>query len=67
MNLTLQIILTAAIVAITITLFVLERIFIKRREETIKIWVLVLLFLSSLIVFLAGAFGIVWVMTFIYQ
>lgn len=61
MNLTLQIILTVAIVAITITLFVLERIFIKRREETIKKWVLVLLFLSSLIVFLAGAFGIVWI------
>src|SRR5574344_1923161 len=61
MNLTLRIILTVAIVAITITLFVLERIFIKRREETIKKWVLVLLFLSSLIVFLAGAFGIVWI------
>ncbi|MFA7378385.1 MAG: mechanosensitive ion channel family protein [Bacilli bacterium] len=61
MNLPLQIIITVAIIAIVIALFVLERMFIKRREETIKKWVLVLLFLGSLIVFLAGAFGIVWI------
>ena len=59
MNLPLQIIITVAIVALVITLFVLERIFIKRREETIKKWILVLMFLGSLVVFLVGAFGIV--------
>ncbi len=59
MKLPLQIILTVLIVVVIIALFIFERILIKRREDTIKKGTLFCLFLASLIVFLAGGFGIV--------
>ncbi len=56
-----NIVVTIAISIVVITLFVLERIFIKKREETIKKWVLFLLFLASLVVFVGAALGIMLV------
>lgn len=56
-----NIVVTIAISIVVITLFVLERIFIKKREETIKKWVLFLLFLASLVVFAGAALGIMLV------
>lgn len=61
MSITLQIIFTILIVALVTTLFVFERIYVKKREETIKKGLLVVIFLVSLIAFLAGAFGIVFI------
>lgn len=59
MSLPLQIILTVLIVALVATLFVFERIYVKRREETIKKGLLLIIFLVSLLAFVAGAFGII--------
>ncbi len=59
MSLPLQIILTVLIVALVATLFVFERIYVKRREETIKKSLLFIIFLVSLLAFVAGAFGII--------
>lgn len=59
MDLFLQIIITVAIVIVVLALFVLERFLIKRREETIKKSVILLMFIGSMVVFFAGVFGII--------
>ena len=47
-----------------ILFFIVEQRIIKKYEETIKKWMLALVFLTSLIIFLAGVVGIMLVWNF---
>ena len=63
-SLPLNIGITVAIVLTMIIFFVVEQRIIKKYEETIKKWMLALVFLTSLIIFLAGIVGIMLVWNF---
>lgn len=63
-SLPLSIILTTAIVIVVFTIFFFERSFIKKREDTLKRWALVLLFLSSFLVFVGGVISIMLIWDF---
>ena len=63
-SLPLNIGITVAIVLTMIIFFVVEQRIIKKYEETIKKWMLALVFLTSLIIFLAGVVGIMLVWNF---
>lgn len=59
-----NIIVTILIAILVIALFVFEGIYIKKKEETIKKWLLLILYLSSLIVFIGGVFVIMYIWNF---
>lgn len=63
-SLPLNIGITIAIVLTMIIFFIVEQRIIKKHEETIKKWMLALVFLTSLIIFLAGVVGIMLVWNF---
>ncbi|NCA96284.1 MAG: hypothetical protein EOM74_04820, partial [Methanomicrobia archaeon] len=50
----LNIIVTIAIILLILVLFFLERRYIKKNEDTLKKWVLVLLFVSMFVIFIGG-------------
>lgn len=64
LSLPINITLTVLIVVVVLGLFYFEHRFIKKREETIKKWLLSLIFLSSLLFFLAGALGIMLIWSY---
>jgi small conductance mechanosensitive channel len=63
----LNITLTILIIVFVIALFILERMIIKKYEETIKRWLVTLLYLASLIVFVLGVVGILLIWNFDFQ
>lgn len=60
----LNIIVTIAIILLILVLFFLERRHIKKNEDTLKKWVLVLLFVSMFVIFIGGTLAIMFVWNF---